>query len=109
MCVDEGTQSKTLKVRVDHFDKDNLIYKSTLLGGEGFGDFLESVSRETKIEAKPDDGGSVVKIITTYRTKEEVTSEGKLKQLEASIKIGDRKTETTIKAVEAYLLANPNE
>ncbi|XP_051133120.1 major allergen Pru ar 1-like [Andrographis paniculata] len=103
--LNEGNHSKTLKVRVDSFDKENMIHKATLLGGEGFADLYESMSRETKIEAKPDNEGSVVKIITTCHTKREVTSEEKLKQHE----VGMKRAVAMVQAVETYLLPNPDD
>ena len=90
-----------MKHRIDMVDKENLAYRYTVI--EGDDEVLkkvESVSHEIKLEATPE-GGSKGKNVSEYRPKQglEITEE--------DVKVGKEKAMAVLKAVEAYLLANP--
>ena len=99
----EGSQFKSAKHRVDGIDKDNFTYSYTVIDVEG-GDLkglVESVSYVVKIEPSAD-GGSICKTSSTYHTK------GDAHITEEQIKEGKERAIGMFKAVEAYLIANPD-
>lgn len=97
---DAGTEFKFLKNKVDALDKEKMTYAYTVIGGDALQDKVESISYEVKFEATPD-GGCKGTNISKYNLKpgaeigEEQLKEDKAKSL------------AILKAVEAYLLANP--
>ncbi|KAA8527413.1 hypothetical protein F0562_034872 [Nyssa sinensis] len=97
----EGSQFKSVKHRVDAIDKENFTYSYSIIEGDALMDILESISYEIKIVASPD-GGSICKNTSKYHTK------GDAKITEEQIKSGKEKASGMFKAVEAYLLANPD-
>ncbi|XP_059632773.1 major allergen Pru ar 1-like [Cornus florida] len=97
----EGSQFKSVKHRVDGIDKDNFTYNYSIIEGDALMGILESICYETKIVASPD-GGSICKSSSKYHTK------GDAQISEDQIKSGKEKASGMFKAVEAYLLANPD-
>lgn len=96
-----GSQFKTAKHRVDGLDKDNFTYSYTVNEGDALKDVIDKVSYVVKIEASAD-GGSICKTSSAYHTK------GDIQITEEQIKGGKDKAFVMFKAVEAYLLANPD-
>ncbi|KAI8561749.1 hypothetical protein RHMOL_Rhmol04G0365500 [Rhododendron molle] len=92
---------KTLKHRVDAIDKENFTYSSSVIDGAELRDKFESISYHTKIVPGPD-GGSIYKIRSIYETK------GDAQVTEEEIKSGKEAASVLFKAVEAYLVANPD-
>lgn len=89
-----------MKHRIDALDKENLTYAYTLIEGDGLMDKIESISYEIKLEASPE-GGCKGKNTSKYYPKEGVEIK------EEEIKAGKEKAAGVFKAVEGYLLANP--
>lgn len=102
-CVNfhAGTQIKHLKHRIDTIDEENLTYSYTVIEGGDLLDKIESVSYEIKFEPTPD-GGCKGKNVSKYYPKPGVQIN------EEEIKAGKEKAMAVYKAVEAYLVANPN-
>ncbi|KAJ9699693.1 hypothetical protein PVL29_005523 [Vitis rotundifolia] len=97
----EGSQFNYVKHRVDGIDKENLAYGYSVIEGDALMGTLESISYEVKFAASPD-GGSICKTTSKYHTKGEIDIK------EDQIKAGKEKASGMFKAIEAYLLANPN-
>ena len=97
----EGAQTKYLKHRVDALDKDNLSYSYTQIEGEGLMDKIESISYEIKF-GPSSDGGCIGKNVSKYVPK------GGVEIKDEEIKEGKEKATAVLKAVEAYLLTNPD-
>ncbi|XP_030528175.1 major allergen Pru av 1-like [Rhodamnia argentea] len=97
----EGSQYKTVKHKVETLDKENFAYCYSIIEGDPLGTTFEKISYDVKITASPD-GGSVCKSTSKYYTIGEVDlPEGK-------IKAGKEKASAMFKAIEAYLVANPD-
>lgn len=90
-----------MKHRIDELDKEKMIYKYTLIEGDALMDKIEYISYEISFEASPD-GGCKSKNVSEYHTKPGVEIK------EEEIKDGKEKAAAVFKAVEAYLLANPD-
>lgn len=90
-----------MKHRVDGIDKENLTYSYSVIEGNALMGTLESISYEVKFAASPD-GGSICKTTSKYHTKGEIDIK------EDPIKAGKEKASGMFKAIEAYLLANPD-
>nr|ADL09408.1 pathogenesis-related protein 10 [Crocus sativus] len=88
-----------VKERLDFIDMEKLECKSSLVEGGLIGVKLESISFHYKFEAASN-GGCIVKLTVTLKTLAGAVAEGETE----STKEGVTKR---IKAVEAYLLANP--
>ena len=97
----EGSQFKYVKHQVDALDADNFTYNYTVIEGDALGDAVEKISYETKLVASPD-GGSIVKSTSKYHTK------GDHEIKEENVKEGKEKASHLFKAIEVYLLANPD-
>ncbi|KAF2313857.1 hypothetical protein GH714_018362 [Hevea brasiliensis] len=97
----EGREVKYIKTQIDATDKDNFTHCYSAIGGDPWMDALEKVSYEIKMVSSSD-GGSIIKTTTKYYPKEN----GEIN--EDQIKIGAEKGLALFKAVEAYLLANPD-
>ena len=96
-----GSQFKSVKHRVDALvDKEDFSYKYSIIDRDALMGVLESISYEVKIDASWD-GGSICKTTSTYYTK------GDIHITEEQIKRRKEKAITMFRAVEAYLLANP--
>ncbi|KAK9265421.1 hypothetical protein L1049_003545 [Liquidambar formosana] len=97
----EGYQLKTLKQRIDAMDKEKMIYNYTLIEGDSLMDKIESISNETKFKTSAD-GGTICKNVSKYYPKAGIEIK------EEEIKAGKERAMGMFKAVEAYLLANPD-
>ncbi|XP_073155443.1 major allergen Pru ar 1-like [Henckelia pumila] len=97
----EGSPIKYVKYRVDELDQETLTYGYTLIEGDSLVDKLEKITCNVKFEQSPD-GGSILKVTSTYYT----TGDFTLKEEE--VKAGKEKVLAMYKAVEAYLIQNPN-
>ncbi|MBA0612584.1 hypothetical protein Godav_013170 [Gossypium davidsonii] len=98
----EGSQFNYMKEKVEALDKDKLVYRYSVIEGDALMNKLEKITYETKLEASPG-GGSICKTSSKYYTigDFEITEEG--------IKAGKEKALQIFKAVEAYLLTNPDQ
>ncbi|XP_012084573.1 major allergen Pru ar 1 [Jatropha curcas] len=97
----DGFEVKYIKHKIDAVDKDNFTFKYTSFEGEPWLDTLDKVVYETQVVPTPD-GGSVTKFTTNYSPKGDA-------ELDVNIvKRGDDNAIGMFKAVEAYLLANPD-
>lgn len=90
-----------MKHRVDELDKEKLTYSYTIIEGDALMGTLEKISNELKFEVGTD-SGCVCKSTSKYYTKEGVEIK------EEQIKAGKEKAMGMFKAIEAYLLANPD-
>ncbi|XP_034684872.1 major allergen Pru ar 1-like [Vitis riparia] len=97
----EGSQFNYVKHRVDGIDKENFTYSYSVIEGDALMGTLESISYEVKLVASPN-GGTMCKSTSKYHTK------GDFEITENQIKAGKEKAKGLFKAVEAYLLANPD-
>ncbi|KAL3753035.1 hypothetical protein ACJRO7_000432 [Eucalyptus globulus] len=95
------SQYKTVRHKVETLDKDNFTYSYSIIEGDALGTTLEKISYEMKISASPE-GGSVCKSTSKYFTI------GEADITEEKIKAGKEKASAMFKAIEAYLLANPD-
>ncbi|KAG5555180.1 hypothetical protein RHGRI_012649 [Rhododendron griersonianum] len=96
-----GSIHKCVKNRVDVIDKENFTYSYSVIEGDALADVFESISYHIKIVPAPD-GGSICKNRSIYNTK------GDAQVTEEQIKSGKEKASSIFKALEAYLLANPD-
>ncbi|XP_027164319.1 major allergen Pru ar 1-like, partial [Coffea eugenioides] len=98
----EGSQFTSVKHRVDKLDTESFTCKySSTVEGDALMGVLESISYVIKIVESPE-GGSVCQTSSTCYTK------GDIQMTEEQIKSGKEKALAMFKAVEAYLLANPD-
>ncbi|KAF3456293.1 hypothetical protein FNV43_RR00943 [Rhamnella rubrinervis] len=97
----EGSPYKYVVHKIDTVDTENHTFSHTVIEGDLLGDKLEKIAHETKIVAGSD-GGSILKNTSKYFTKgdhgvdEQFVNEGKEKGI------------ALLKAIEAYLVANPD-
>ncbi|XP_050220156.1 major allergen Pru ar 1-like [Mercurialis annua] len=97
----EGGDAKYIKTKVEATDKDNFTHSYSIFEGEPWMPELEKTTFEIKVEASAD-GGSVIKSTSKYIPKPGcVISEEK-------VKAGSEKAFGMFKAIEAYVLANPD-
>ncbi|KAK4586576.1 hypothetical protein RGQ29_023646 [Quercus rubra] len=97
----KGSRFKYVKNRIDEIDNANFTYGYSLIESAAFTGTLEKITYEFKLVASPE-GGSILKSICEYHTK------GDQEIKEEKIKSSKAKAARLFKAVEAYLLANPN-
>uniref|UniRef100_A0A2N9HHW4 Bet v I/Major latex protein domain-containing protein n=1 Tax=Fagus sylvatica TaxID=28930 RepID=A0A2N9HHW4_FAGSY len=97
----KSSQFNYVKHRIDEIDNANFTYAYTLIEGDAISEALEKISYEIKLVASPD-GGSILKSTSKYHTK------GDHEIKEDQIKAGKEKASGLFKAVEGYLLANPD-
>ncbi|KAJ1699325.1 hypothetical protein LUZ63_007837 [Rhynchospora breviuscula] len=88
-----------VKERFDFIDIGKFEVKTSLIEGGGIGTHVESASARTIFV--PKDGGSVVKVVGTYKPLPGANTEEEAERVKGSM-IG------IIKTAEAYLLANPD-
>ncbi|XP_008790863.1 pathogenesis-related protein 1-like [Phoenix dactylifera] len=88
-----------VKERLDFVDFDKFECKHSLVEGGDLGKKIESASTHFKFE-KSSKGGCVCKVVTTYKPLPGVDNKDEIAKGKEAV-IG------TIKAAEAYLLANP--
>ncbi|KAJ9546406.1 hypothetical protein OSB04_018949 [Centaurea solstitialis] len=93
--------SKT-KLRVDDIDHNNLSLGSTVLEGGDWMQNLESVTYHTKFIPDTANQGSTYKVSSVYKCKDPA------KFTQENAKFADEYTKKTFKAIEAYIIANPN-
>jgi hypothetical protein len=82
-------------------DEANLGYNYSLVGGTGLDESLEKVEFVTSVVAGSD-GGSIVKISVKYHTKGDAALSDAVREETKGKGTG------LLKAVEGYVLANPN-
>ena len=99
--LNAGSQIKFVKHRIDALDKEKMTYAYTLIEGDTLMDKIESISYEMSVEPSPD-GGSIGKNVSKYKAKPGIEIK------EEDVKAGKEKASGVFKAVEAYLLANPD-
>ncbi|OMO58380.1 hypothetical protein COLO4_03599 [Corchorus olitorius] len=97
----EGSQFNYIKHKVETLDKDNFTYCYSVIEGDALMNTLEKITYETKLLASPE-GGSICKSTSKYYTI------GDIEIKEEEIKAGKEKALGLFKAIEAYLLANPD-
>ncbi|KAG4210493.1 hypothetical protein ERO13_A02G052600v2 [Gossypium hirsutum] len=97
----EGSQFKYMKQKVEAIDKENFVYIYSVVEGDALMNKLEKITYETKLEASPN-GGAVCRTTSKYYTI------GDFELKEEGIKAGKYKALGTFKAIEAYMLENPN-
>jgi len=87
--------------KLEAVDEANLGYNYSLVGGTGLDESLEKVEFETKIVAGSD-GGSIAKVSVKYHTKGDAALSDAVRD--------ETKAKGTglIKAIEGYVLANPD-
>ncbi|KAG5555194.1 hypothetical protein RHGRI_012663 [Rhododendron griersonianum] len=98
---DGGSAYKSVKQRVDAIDKENFTYSYSVIEGDALMGIFDSISYHIKIVASAN-GGSVCKNRSIYQTK------GDAQVTEEEIKSGKENASAMFKAIEAYLLANPD-
>ncbi|XP_010024736.2 major strawberry allergen Fra a 1.08 [Eucalyptus grandis] len=96
----DGSPLKFVKHRIDALDKEKMTYSYSMVEGGELGNKIESISYEIKMEASPD-GGCKGSNVSKYLPKPGIVIN------EEEIKAGKEKATAVFKAVEAYLLANP--
>ncbi|KAB1213912.1 Major allergen Pru av 1 [Morella rubra] len=98
----EGSQFKYVKHKIDEVDQVNFKYSYSLIEGDALGEVLEKITYETTFVPSPD-GGCILKSTSKYHTK------GGHEIKEEQVKAGKEKAAGLFKAVEAYLVAHPEE
>ncbi|XP_027184711.1 major allergen Pru ar 1-like [Coffea eugenioides] len=101
----EGSHYKGLKQRVDGIDKDNFTFSHTILESDAFSDKIEKVANVIKIEASAD-GGSICKTTRTCHLKRNTNEH--IEGANQEIRAAKETSSAMFKAVEAYLIANPD-
>ncbi|NP_001296647.1 ABA-responsive protein ABR17-like [Cicer arietinum] len=96
-----GGKTSYVLHKLDAIDEANFGYNYSLVGGTDVDESLEKVTFETKIVAGPS-GGSIVKISVKYHTK------GDLVLSDAVRDETKAKGTGLLKAIEGYVLANPD-
>lgn len=100
-CVCAGSHLKCIKYRIDELNEGTLTYNYTLIEGDALVEKLEKITYEIKFEQAPD-GGSISKVTSKYYTV------GDFKLDEDEIKAGKERVLAMYRAVEAYLIQNPD-
>lgn len=95
-----GGKFSYLKYNIDELNEEAYAYNYTLVEGDALTDKLEKIAYEVKFEALPG-GGTVSKVTSKYYTA------GDFVVNEEEIKAGKEKATGMYKAVEAYLVQNP--
>ena len=101
LVTNVGSQFKYVKHRVDGIDKENFSYSYSVVEGDALMNTLEKICYETKFVPAPG-GGTICKSTSKYYTI------GDIEIKEEQIKAGKERASGMYKAVEAYLLANPD-
>ncbi|KAK6145997.1 hypothetical protein DH2020_019866 [Rehmannia glutinosa] len=97
----EGSPLKCVKYRVDELNEKTFTYGYTLIEGDSLVDKLEKITYEVKFEESAD-GGSISKVTSKYFTV------GDFSLKEEEVKAGKEKVLAMYKAVEAFLIQNPD-
>nr|AEV59586.1 pathogenesis-related protein class 10 [Oxytropis splendens] len=98
--VEDG-ETKYVLHKVEAIDEANFGYNYSIVGGVGLPETVEKITFEAKLIAGPD-GGSIGKLKVIYQTK------GNAEPIENELKEGKAKGDALFKAIESYVLANPN-
>ncbi|TYH27348.1 hypothetical protein ES288_A02G063000v1 [Gossypium darwinii] len=85
--------------KVEALDKDKLVYSYSVIQGSVFINKMEKIAYETKLEPSSA-GGSISKISCKYYTIGDF-------EITEGLKAGKEKALQILKAVDAYVLANP--
>ena len=101
ITFEEDGKTKDLLHKIESIDEANFGYSYSIIGGSDLPDTVEKISFEAKLVAGPD-GGSIAKLTVHFHLK------GDAKPTEAELKEGKEKGDGLFKAVECYVLANPN-
>ena len=96
-----GSHFNYMKQKVEALDKENFLYSYSVIEGDALMNTLEKITYDTKLGPSAV-GGSVCKTTSKYYTI------GDFELKEEGIKAGKEKALGIFKAVEAYLLANPD-
>ncbi|PIM98037.1 hypothetical protein CDL12_29486 [Handroanthus impetiginosus] len=97
----EGSPLKSVKYHVDELNEKTLTYGYTLIEGDALVDKLEKITYEVKFE-ESGDGGSISKVTSKYYTVGDFTLK------EEEVKAGKERVLAMYKAVEAFLIQNPD-
>ncbi|KAF2289126.1 hypothetical protein GH714_029022 [Hevea brasiliensis] len=97
----EGSQFKYSKHKIEAIDKENLKFRHSVIEGDMLMNVIEKITYEIKFEQSPD-GGCICKESSSYYTI------GDFELNKDQLKAGKEKALGMFKAVEAYLLANPD-
>nr|AAX20045.1 pathogenesis-related protein 10 [Capsicum annuum] len=97
----EGGPMKYLKHKIHVIDDKNLVTKYSLIEGDALADKAESVDYDAKLEGSAN-GGCVATTVTVYHTK------GDYVVTEEEHNVHKGRANDIVKAIEAYLLANPS-
>ncbi|GMJ12258.1 MLP-like protein 423 [Hibiscus trionum] len=97
----EGFGLDYVKHKVNELDKDNLFYSYSVIEGDILKNILEKITYDVKFVAGPD-GGAICKRTTKFY------SIGDVEIKEEAIKAGMERQARVFKAVEDYLVANPD-
>ena len=89
-----------MKERLDFLDADKCECKSTLVEGGSIGVAIETAASRVKVEPAAD-GGSVVKVDSTYKLLPGVEVKDEITKAKESVT-------AIFKAAEAFLVANPD-
>ncbi|KDP27858.1 hypothetical protein JCGZ_18938 [Jatropha curcas] len=100
MTYNEGGELKHVKHRIDGLDTEKLTHSYTLIEGDALDDKNESIAFEIKFEATVD-GGCKGTSVSKFHPKPGFEIK------EDEVKKGKEKAAALFKAVEAYLIANP--
>lgn len=91
-----------MKERTDAIDKENFMYAYSVIEGEALMNKFEKLCYEYKFEGRPDgDGGSICRSNIKYYTI------GNTEMKQEEIDARKEKSLEMFRAIEAYLLANP--
>ncbi|KAM1304317.1 hypothetical protein ACFX15_021288 [Malus domestica] len=85
-----------VKKRIDAIDKENFVYKYSMIEGDAISETIEKISYETMLVAS--NNGSIIKRTCHYHTK------GDVEIKEEHLKAGKEKASQLLKLVENYLL-----
>ncbi|KAJ9181858.1 hypothetical protein P3X46_005905 [Hevea brasiliensis] len=101
VTLGEGSQFKYMKHKVDAIDKENFTFSHTVFEGDMLMNVIEKITYDIKFEQSPD-GGSICKEGCKYYTIGDY--ELNIEQLKAA----KERRLGLFKAIEAYILANPD-
>ncbi|KAG9131988.1 hypothetical protein Leryth_017194 [Lithospermum erythrorhizon] len=96
----ERNNFKSVKHRIDELSLETLTYKYTLIEADTLVENLQNVTYEIKLEKLPN-GGTNSKVTTKYYTNDDIILK------EEQIRAGKERVYWIFKAVEAYLILNP--
>lgn len=97
------SQLRSAKIRIDEIDEEKYVYNHSLIEGEALMEKIDYISYEVQFEPTPE-GGSKNKMISKYHTKGDIELNEAIKE---EIKVRKDRALIMYKAVEAYLIQNP--